>query len=72
MSRASTEELILAIDQGTTNSKAALISADGRLVACGSAPVGISSPTPWMGGAGRRPHLDERARGNGGLSGRRP
>ena len=27
MSRASTEELILAIDQGTTNSKAALISA---------------------------------------------
>jgi glycerol kinase len=41
--------VILAIDQGTTNSKAALISADGRLVAGGSAPVGISSPRPgWV------------------------
>ncbi|HEX3205197.1 MAG TPA: FGGY family carbohydrate kinase [Propionibacteriaceae bacterium] len=49
MSRASADELILAIDQGTTNSKAALISADGRLVAGGSAPVGISSPRPgWV------------------------
>jgi glycerol kinase len=42
-------ELILAIDQGTTNSKAALISADGRLVSSGSARVGISSPRPgWV------------------------
>jgi glycerol kinase len=42
-------ELILAIDQGTTNSKAALISADGRMVFGGSAPVGISSPRPgWV------------------------
>jgi len=42
-------ELILAIDQGTTNSKAALISADGRIVSGGSAPVGISSPRPgWV------------------------
>ena len=41
MSRDSTDELILAIDQGTTNSKAALISADGRLISGGSAPVGI-------------------------------
>ena len=49
MSGASTDELILAIDQGTTNSKAALISADGRVVAGGSAPVGISSPRPeWV------------------------
>jgi glycerol kinase len=44
MSRASSEQLILAIDQGTTNSKAAVVSADGRLVAGGSAAVGISSP----------------------------
>jgi glycerol kinase len=45
----STGQVILAIDQGTTNSKAALISADGRLVAHGSAPVGISSPRPgWV------------------------
>ena len=45
----STRQVILAIDQGTTNSKAALISADGRLVAGGSAPVGISSPRPgWV------------------------
>jgi glycerol kinase len=44
-----TGRVILAIDQGTTNSKAALISADGRLVAAGSAPVGISSPRPgWV------------------------
>jgi glycerol kinase len=45
VSRASTDELILAIDQGTTNSKAALISVDGRVVSDGSAPVGISSRT---------------------------
>jgi glycerol kinase len=39
----------LAIDQGTTNSKAALIGADGQLVRGGSAPVGISSPHPgWV------------------------
>jgi glycerol kinase len=44
MSRPSTDQVILAIDQGTTNSKAALVSADGRLLAGGSAPVGVSSP----------------------------
>jgi glycerol kinase len=45
----STGQVILAIDQGTTNSKAALISADGHLVSGGSAPVGISSPRPgWV------------------------
>jgi glycerol kinase len=45
----STGQLILAIDQGTTNSKAALISADSRQVAAGSASVGISSPRPgWV------------------------
>ena len=49
MPRASSDELILAIDQGTTNSKAALISADGRVVSGGSAPVGISSPhADWV------------------------
>ena len=37
MPRASSDKLILAIDQGTTNSKAALISADGRVIAGGSA-----------------------------------
>ena len=49
MSRASKDQLILAIDQGTTNSKAALISADGQMVSGGSASVGISSPHPgWV------------------------
>jgi glycerol kinase len=49
MSRASSDQVILAIDQGTTNSKAALISSDGRLVAGGSAAVGISAPRPgWV------------------------
>jgi glycerol kinase len=44
----STDQVILAIDQGTTNSKAALISADGRLVASGTARVGVSSPPGWV------------------------
>jgi glycerol kinase len=44
MSRASTDQVILAIDQGTTNSKAVLVSTDGRAVSGGSAPVGVSSP----------------------------
>lgn len=40
---------ILAIDQGTTNSKAILLSDTGQLVARGSAPVGISYPQPgWV------------------------
>ena len=49
MPATSTGQVILAIDQGTTNSKAALISADGRLVASGTARVGVSSPHPgWV------------------------
>ncbi|MEU4192839.1 FGGY family carbohydrate kinase [Kribbella sp. NPDC026611] len=41
--------LVLAIDQGTTNSKAALVRADGTVIATGSAPVGISTPRPgWV------------------------
>ena len=49
MAATSIGQVILAIDQGTTNSKAALISADGRLVSAGSAGVGISSPRPgWV------------------------
>lgn len=40
---------ILAIDQGTTNSKAALVSESGDIIARGSAPVGISYPEPgWV------------------------
>lgn len=40
---------ILAIDQGTTNSKAALVSERGEIIARGSAPVGISYPQPgWV------------------------
>lgn len=40
---------ILAIDQGTTNSKAVLVSEEGEVVARGSAPVGISYPKPgWV------------------------
>ena len=43
------EPLILAIDQGTTNSKAILISSNGQLRASGSARVGIASPQPgWV------------------------
>lgn len=40
---------ILAIDQGTTNSKAVLVSDKGDVIARGSAAVGISYPKPgWV------------------------
>lgn len=40
---------ILAIDQGTTNSKAILVSTDGELIGRGSSPVGITYPRPgWV------------------------
>lgn len=40
---------ILAIDQGTTNSKAILLSASGAVLARGAAPVGIAHPRPgWV------------------------
>ena len=40
---------ILAIDQGTTNSKAVLLSASGAVLARGAAPVGIAHPRPgWV------------------------
>lgn len=40
---------ILAIDQGTTNSKAVLVSSDGVILARGSSSVGISHPQPgWV------------------------
>src|SRR5690348_11109691 len=42
-------EMILAIDQGTTNSKALLVDASGHVVARGSAAVGVSSARPgWV------------------------
>ncbi|MFI7060295.1 FGGY family carbohydrate kinase [Kribbella sp. NPDC050124] len=37
---------VLAVDQGTTNSKAVLVGADGSVLATGSAPVGLSTPQP--------------------------
>ena len=40
---------LLAIDQGTTNSKAVLVSASGDILARGASPVGISHPQPgWV------------------------
>ncbi|MFI5691862.1 FGGY family carbohydrate kinase [Kribbella sp. NPDC051586] len=42
-------QAVLAIDQGTTNSKAVLVSADGTVLGSGSAPVGLSTPRPgWV------------------------
>ena len=39
----------MAIDQGTTNSKAVLVDADGGWSPVGSAPVGVTSPRPgWV------------------------
>ncbi len=43
------QSAILAIDQGTTNSKAVLVSTDGTVLARGSAAVGIEHPRPgWV------------------------
>ncbi|OLP61605.1 glycerol kinase [Xaviernesmea oryzae] len=40
---------ILAIDQGTTNSKAILVDESGALIARGASPVGIAYPQPgWV------------------------
>ncbi|MGW1424318.1 FGGY family carbohydrate kinase [Bradyrhizobium zhanjiangense] len=40
---------ILAIDQGTTNSKAVLVSTDGQILSRGASPVGIEHPQPgWV------------------------
>ncbi|MQW86100.1 FGGY family carbohydrate kinase [Sinorhizobium saheli] len=40
---------ILAIDQGTTNSKAVLVSTTGEILSRGSSPVGIEHPQPgWV------------------------
>jgi len=44
-----TDDLILAIDQGTTSSKALLIDRVGRVVGSGACPVSINSPQPgWV------------------------
>ncbi|MFK7992925.1 MAG: FGGY family carbohydrate kinase [Granulosicoccus sp.] len=43
------DEAILSIDQGTTNSKAILIGSDGQIIAQGSSPLNISYPKPgWV------------------------
>ena len=40
---------ILAVDQGTTNSKAVLVSTGGQIIARGTAPAGIMHPHPgWV------------------------
>ncbi|HEY3555940.1 MAG TPA: FGGY family carbohydrate kinase [Kribbella sp.] len=42
-------QAVLAVDQGTTNTKAALITADGHVLATGSSPVALSTPQPgWV------------------------
>ncbi|SDL57853.1 FGGY family carbohydrate kinase [Aliiruegeria lutimaris] len=44
-----TQRVILAIDEGTTNSKAALFSEDGSILATGSSPVPIRHPkSGWV------------------------
>jgi glycerol kinase len=44
-----TQRAILAIDEGTTNSKAILVSQDGEIIASGSAPVPIEHPqSGWV------------------------
>ncbi len=41
--------VVVAIDQGTTNTKAVLVDATGAVVATGSSPVGVASPRPgWV------------------------
>lgn len=44
-----TTTAIFAIDQGTTNSKAVLVSTSGEILSRGSSPVGIERPQPgWV------------------------
>ena len=44
-----TERVVLAVDQGTTNSKAILVAEDGRVLARGSSPVSIEHPrSGWV------------------------
>src|SRR2546423_12351078 len=46
---------LLAIDQGTTNSKAVLISTEGDILSRGTSPVGIEHPQPgWVEQSPRR------------------
>ena len=45
---------VLAIDQGTTNSKAVLVDDGGAVRAVGSAPVGVAPP-PIRAGSSRTP-----------------
>ncbi|MGI1663866.1 FGGY family carbohydrate kinase [Palleronia sp. KMU-117] len=43
------ERVVLAVDEGTTNSKAVLVRNDGAIIASGSAPVPISHPqSGWV------------------------
>ena len=43
------QKVVLAIDEGTTNSKAVLMSNSGKIIARGSAPVPITHPRPgWV------------------------
>ena len=53
---AAPERVLLAIDQGTSATKALLVDADGAIVARGAAPVGQAHPQPGLGRAvaGRR------------------
>jgi glycerol kinase len=49
-----TADLVLAIDQGTTNTKACLVDRAGRVVASSSVPVPVSFPQPgWVESDGR-------------------
>ena len=48
-------DAVLAIDQGTTNSKAVLVDSDGQIVGSGSVPVGLNTPAPgWVEQSGDR------------------
>ena len=43
------QRVILAIDEGTTNSKVVLVDAGGKIIASGSAPVPITHPqSGWV------------------------
>ncbi len=57
-------ELILAIDQGTTNTKVLLVDANGAIVAQASRPLDAALSPARLGRAGRRRDLAERARGD--------
>ena len=61
------KDFLLAIDQGTSNTKAIVIDREGKIVARASVPMEIAFPQPGMGRAGSPGDLESRGNRHRGL-----